>query len=142
PAPRKRQPLGAVRLTGVSLCEGEDSNLHGSYPASTSSWCVCHSATFAGWTTSETRGVAGAGKLGGSGVMSRPEKLSRFRLLSQQPRQGLEQLAHLEGFAHPGGEATRRLVRHAARMTTHEHEGSLRGVPPERVEPVAQPSCQ
>src|SRR5690606_26692503 len=80
PGPRKRQPLGAVRLTGVSLCEGEDSNLHGSYPASTSSWCVCHSATFAGWTTSETRGVAGAGKLGGSGVMSRPEKLSRFRL--------------------------------------------------------------
>ncbi len=28
-------------------CEGEDSNLHGSYPASTSSWCVCHSATLA-----------------------------------------------------------------------------------------------
>jgi hypothetical protein len=30
-----------------NLCEEEDSNLHGSYPTSTSSWRVCHSAIFA-----------------------------------------------------------------------------------------------
>lgn len=31
----------------LQWCEEEDSNLHGSYPTSTSSWRVCHSATFA-----------------------------------------------------------------------------------------------
>jgi hypothetical protein len=46
--PWRRGPAGPRAEFGqFGSCEGEDSNLHGSYPASTSSWCVCHSATLA-----------------------------------------------------------------------------------------------
>jgi len=48
---RERAPGGVCdslpEALSFTLCEEEDSNLHGSYPTSTSSWRVCHSAILA-----------------------------------------------------------------------------------------------
>lgn len=43
---KTKTPVNRLDSQGSLECEGEDSNLHGSYPASTSSQCVSQKAAF------------------------------------------------------------------------------------------------
>src|SRR5690606_13087128 len=150
-ASKSESPVNLLDSRGKVSCEGEDSNLHGSYPASTSSWCVCHSATFAGWTSWSPPGrrwrgegrlvrrhVKGRPALGWRNESAKGSGASLSRALRQQRPERVEELPHFEGLPDPRGEATGGFLGHPVGVAADEKEGSAGRVAPDVVEPGGQ----